>query len=363
MSHRHAILSFGALLAIATFGCGTPARRLLSVASTPGVLEGQRTQVTITITNPYNVPIIPTALNLYVRPDPTGYFLVRTNIAETEFYEPLQATEVRHLATLDRIDADQVRDGNTWRRVPDSRFLHPRILLPGRTLSETYQFQAHASYNRLLYCDLFYLMFTGPTARGRLFARATPSAVPPDADRYTEVYKRIDESTLQDTDPDPRNYLLYRPRRPTDTPPSLVTRRVPIDVRPRAFSYADAARRARFGARTTTYFTAAGTWVFEYADGGTWFIGPVATTKLNGQYANLIADLELRQATELTLTAPRKADDKFLQLLQMLHHSDPKATGPTATATMPIDSVLPVLQQAESLGYAVEPPTWRQATP
>jgi len=360
MKHQRPPVLLLAILLAAT-GCNYQAHRILTFASTPNVTEGQRAQVTVTIHNIHSHPIVPVAMTLYARPDPTEYFVVRQVVGEAEYYTPLQATEVRHLQTLDRIEADHVRDGNIWRHVPDTRFLHPRILLPGQSLAETFQFQTYAPYRRLLYCDFYYLTLAGEQARGRLFLRAKPQTIPPDAQRYTEVFTRIDETKLNDPNPQPDNYLLFRPRRPTDSPPRLITLRVPLDVHPRRFSYEDAARRARFGARAHCYFAAAGVWVFEYPDDGTWLIGPVATTKLQGHYANAIADLELRQATTLTLTAPRTPDDKLLQLFRTLGYADPKDTAPTATANIPAESLLTVLEHAETLGYLIEPPTWHLA--
>jgi hypothetical protein len=361
LSYRHLPrLVLAAAVAAGIVGCDRLPQRVITVASTPGVREGERTQVTITVHNVLPHPIIPIALTLYVRQDPTEYFVLRHLIGETEYYQPLQATEVRHLQTLSRIEADHVRDGNTWRRVPDSRFLHPRIVLPGKTLSETFQFQAYEPYQRLLFCDLHYLPVTPEHLRGCLFARSKPAPVAPHTERYTEHFTRIDEANLQDPDPDPQAYLLFRPRRLSAPPPRLITRRIPIHVRPRDFSYATAARRARFGARTHCYFRAADTWVFEYPDDGTWFIGPVATTKLQGHYVNLIADLELRDADQLTLTASRDPQDKLLQLFQKAGYSDPQAKDPQASAAIPTDNLLPVLQQAEALGYTIDPRTWKR---
>ena len=351
------ILAVGLFALVA--GCDNLARRLITVASTPAVLEGQRTQVTITLRNIHPYPIIPTALTLYVRQDPTEYFLVRQTIGQAEYYEPLQATEVRHLQTLDRIEADQVRDGKHWRRVPDSRFLHPRILLPGKSVSETFQFQAYEPYRRLLYCDLYYLPLTGDQWRDRLFVHTSPRSVDPEAERYTDVYRRIDQDTVTDPEPDPQKYLLFRPRRHHAATPTLLTRRVPIDVRPRPFSYRAAARRAAMGARTHLYFSAGECWVFEYPQDGTWLIGPVATVKLNGHYASLLADVELRQAQSLAISAPREQNDKLLQYFQKAAFSDPKDTAANATATIPAESILPALEHAEATGYVIESRTWK----
>jgi len=359
MDRRRPVLLLLAALATAMGGCAPEARRMLTITSPPTILEGQRAHVNITVQNIYDEPIVPVSMTLYVRPEPTEYFVVRHLIADIDYYGPLQATEVRHLGTLNRIEADHVRDRGTWRRVPDSRYLHPRILLPGKSFSETFQFQAYEPYRRLLYCDFYYLPLGDEPTRRRLYVRSGPQTVAPDAERYTEVFNLVDTTAIQDPDPQPEDYLLFRPRGLATMPSRLLTRRVPLRVTPRQFSYLQAARRARFGARTHCYFSAAGTWVFEYPDAGTWFIGPVATTKLSGQYVNLIADLELRQASELALTAPRNADDKFLELLQKLGHSDPKATGDTAAASIPAESLLTVLQQAESLGYTIDARTWR----
>jgi hypothetical protein len=336
---------------------------MIAVASPPELTEGQSTRLTVTIQNIHSVPIVPLAMTLYVRPDPTEYFVVRKVLGEAEYYKPIQATEIRHHQTLEppRIEADHIRDANQWRHVPDSRFLHPRILLPDQTLSETFQFQAYQSYRRLLYCDLYYLPLGGPRARGRLFRRTKPQEVRPDAERYTEVFTQIDEANLEDPNPQPENYILYRPRRPNDAPPRLLTRQIPLNVRARTFTYAQAARRARFGARTQAYFAPADAWVFEYADDGTWFVTPVATTRLNGHYANLIADIEARQANSVTLTAPRKPDDKLLQLLEKKGYADPNSKARTAEATIPADQLLPILEQAESLGYTIEGNTWQPA--
>ncbi len=349
------------LFVLAGAACDQRPRQLVTATFPKDVSEGQRTEVTLTIRNTYGEPIIPLALCLYARPDPTEYLVQRKTLGEVEYYKPLQATEVRHLQTLDRIEADHVRDGEQWRHVPDSRFLHPRILLAGQSIAETFQLQAMESYRKLLYCDFYYLPWAPDRARGRLFVRVKPETVPPDAQRYTEVYTRVDEAKFSDPDPKSDKYLLYRPARIYDRPPELLTQEVRLEVQPQKFTYRLAARRARLGARTTSYFSPAGAWVFEYADDGTWFVTPDAVVKLKGRYAELLADIERRQATVITLTAPRKADDKLLQHLEKAGYSDPAAKGPNAVATIPTDQLLTVLQQAEALGYAIEPTTWRPA--
>lgn len=345
--------------ALACVGCDGQARRILTVACPQDASEGGRTQVTITITNPFGEPMIALALSLYARPNPMEYLVKRETLGEVEYYKPLQATEVRHLQTLDQIQVDHMRDAGEWRHVPDSRFLHPRILLPGQCIAETFQFQAMRSHRRLLYCDFYYLPWSNERARGRLFVRTKGKEVPPDAEHYTEVYTRVDQAKFGDPEPKADNYLLYRPARIYDRPPELVTQEVRLDVQPLKFPYEQAARRARLGARTTCYFAGAGAWVFEYADDGTWFVSPDAVVKLKGRYADFVADIQRRQATVITLAAPRKADDKLLQLFEKAGYSDPTAKGPNAVATIPGDGLLTALEQAESLGYTIEPTTWK----
>jgi len=355
-----ALLCFSlVVVALAVSACDQRARRVLSVAPGERVKEGERVQVAITIKNVYPTPLIPLSLSLYARPDPAEYIVLRQTLGEVEYTRPLQATEVRNLQTLGRIEADHIRDDGQWRHVPDSRFLHPRILLPGQSLTETFQFQALQSHRKLLACDLYFMTLAGAPGRGRLFVRTKPEAVPPDADRYTEVFSRVDEATLDDPSPQPDKYLLYRPARIHDQPPRLVSRGIRLKVDPQAFPYREAARRARFGARRQCYFAAAGAWAFEYADDGTWFVGQGTITKLKGHYAELIDGLDRRQATALTLTAPRRGDDKLLAHLQKAGYCDPAAEGPNAVATIPVEQLLPLLEQAETLGYIIQPTTWK----
>lgn len=349
-----------AILAITAAACDPGPRRLLTVATSQAVTEGSNTQVTLTVTNSYSVPIIPLSLGLYVRPDATQYLVQRRTLAEVEYYKPLQATEVRHLQTLDRIEVDHTRDGNQWRHVPDSRFLHPRILLPGQQFSQAFTIQALASYRKLLYADLYYLPLTPGREQSRLFMRTKPDSIPPDADRYTEVFTRLGASELNDTDPQPERYLLYRPARIHDQPPMLFTQAVALDVKQERFTYAQAARRARHGARAVAYLPAASTWAFEYPDAGTWLVTSDTLTKLKGHYAGLLADLAGRQATTLTLTGPRAPDDKLLQHFDASGFSDPKAGGPNAVVTIPADRLPTVLEQAEALGYRIEATTWKR---
>lgn len=335
--------------------CDQRPRGLLSAALPQDVSEGQHAEVTITIKNPFSEPLIPLALCLYVRADPTEYLVHRQTIGEVEYCKPLLATEVRHLQTLDRIEADHVRDEDQWRHVPDSRFLHPRILLPGQSVSETFSLQAMQSHRRLLYCDLYYLVWGSDRVRGRLFVRTKPDAVPPDAVRYTEVFTRIDESRFDDPDPKPERYLLYRPARIHDRTPMMVSQEVRLEVRPQQFTYRQAARRARLGARTTAYFTAANAWAFEYADGGTWFVSPDAVVKLKGRYADMIADLERNKSAALTFTIPRKPDDKLLAHLEKAGYVAPGAEGTDAEVSIPCAQLLTFLEQSEALGYTIKP--------
>lgn len=350
-----------AILAAGVAACDQRPRRLLTATIPQGVAEGSNAQVALTITNSYSVPIIPLSLTLYVRPDATQFLVQRRTLGEAEYYKPLQATEVRHLQTLDRIEVDHTRDGKQWRHVPDSRFLHPRILLPGQQLSHTFNIQAIASYRKLLYAELYYVPLARERGQSRLFVRTKPDTVPPDADRYTEVFTRLDGADLNDTDPQPERYLLYRPARIHDQAPVLLTQAVPLDVKPQGFSYDQAARRARHGARAVAYLPAASTWAFEYADEGTWFIAADTVTKLKGHYAGLLTELATRQSTALTLTAPRIAEDKLLQHFESAGFSDPKAAGPSAVATIPAERIPTVLEQAEALGYRIEATTWKRA--
>lgn len=352
-----------ALFVLVGAACDQRPRQLLTAECPTEVVEGQQAEITLTIRNTSREPIIPLALCLYARPDPTEYLVQRKTIGEVEYYKPLQATEVRHLQTLDRIEADHVRDGEQWRHVPHSRFLHPRILLPGQAISEKFQLQAMESYRKLLYCDFYYLPWGSDRVRGRLFVRTKPDTSPADAQRYTEVFSRVDDTKFEDPNPQPDKYLLYRPARIYDRPPELLTQEVSLKVRPLTFPYRQAARRARTGARTSSYFAPAGAWVFEYEDGGTWVITPDTVVKLKGRYADLLADLARRQATVLTLMAPRKPDDKFLQHLEKAGYADPAAAGPNAVATIPTEHLIAVIQQAEALGYLIEPTTWRPAQP
>ena len=343
---------------LTTFGCAYQPRRVLTITSTPQVVEGQSAKVTVAVKNILPYPIVPVSMNLYARREPTEYFATRHILAELDFLTPLQAAAVRHLTTLNRVEADQVRDAGTWRRLPDTRFLHPHILAPGGTFARTFEFQAYESYRRILYCDLFYLRLDSEGLRGRVYKLDASKPRPPKADRYTDVYTRIDETRLDDPNPAPEHYLLFRRRVPSPDLTHTITKRVPIHVRPRAFSYHKAARRARFAPRAHVYLEPADVWVFDYDD-GTWFVGPVAIIKLRGHYIKLVADLQRKGATTLGLSAPRKHGDKLLDLFRLSGYSDAKSTGPTVHATIPLDSLLRVLQQAESLGYTVTPATWR----
>ena len=347
-----------AALILIAVGCTYQPRRVLTVASTPQVVEGQNTKVTITVKNTLPYAIVPVSMNLYARSDPTEYFATRRILGEVDYLKPLEAAAVRHLTTLNRVEAQHVRDAGAWRRVPDTRFLHPRILMHGQSLSQTFDIQAYESYRRILYCDLFYFRLDNEALRDRVYKLDTTKPRPPKADRYTDVYVRIDETHRSDPNPSPKHYLLYRRRVPAPNFTRTITKRVPVNVRPRPFSYRKAASRARFAPRAHVYLEPAGVWVFDYND-GTWFVGPVATIKLRGHYIKLVSDLQRKGASTLTLTAPRKHDDKLIDLFRLSGYSDPKSTGPTVSATIPLDSLLRVLQQAESLGYTITATTWQ----
>jgi hypothetical protein len=340
-------------------GCYQP-RRVLTIASPPDVVEGQRTRVTVTVQNILPHAIIPVSMTLYARRDPTEQFAPRRVIGDREFLAPLQATKVRHLTTLNRVEADHVRDGGVWRRVPDTRFLHPRVLLPGQSLAETFDFQALESHRRRLYCDLYYFRLDGDEVRGRLYVRDPSRPRPKDADSYTDVYTLVTSLRGVGVDANPADYILYRRRVPSPQATLVITKRVPLRVRPRAFSFRKAIQRARFAPRAHCYFTPAHAWVFDYPD-ATWCVTPSATLKLRGRYIRLLADLDRDGAQSLTLTAPRKPSDKLLELFQKSGYSDPKATDQSAKATIPAAQLLPILHQAETLGYRIDATTWRPA--
>jgi len=360
MSKRPAVVL---ALLVAVGGCQRVASRFITVASTPRVTEGDWTQVTVTVRNPEQVPIVPLSLTLYVRPDPTEYFTARQVLGETDFYEPLQATEVHHLPTLNRVEATHIRDRGKWRRVPDSRFLHPRVLLPGKTLSETFSFQALAPYSRLLYCELVYLSFESQRVRGHLFRRKPTKAVSPETERYTETYERVDETRLDDPDPQPADYLLFRPRGYQPELPLTLTLRVPLNVQPRPFTYRQAAARARFGASQTCFFPPLALWVFEYPDDGTWFVGPDMTIKLRGQYANLVTCLARRRAKTLELPPPGADAKALTQYLTKADYLKPGQAGRPGVVAIPVENLLTVLEKAEALGWTPAAGNWKPLAP
>lgn len=338
-------------------GCYQP-RRLLMVTPGPDVLEGQRARVTLTVQNILSDPIIPVSLTFYERADPAEQLARRRILGEREYLEPLQAAKVRHMATLNRVEADQVRDGGVWRRVPDTRFLHPRILLPGQSIVETFEFQAIESHAYRLACDLYYFRLASDEIRDRIYVRDKTLARRGDDDHYTEVFTITDPRRLALSEPRPADFLLYRRRIPSPQATRVVTRRVPLRVKPRKFSLRQAAVRARYAARAYVYYPPANAWVFDYDD-GTWFVTPSATVKLRGDYLTLAALLASEEAQTLSITAPRRQGDKLLDYFHQSAFADPKATGDTARATIPTDRLLEVLQHAESLGYAIDRETWR----
>lgn len=352
------------VLVLLLSGCAYPPRRLLSVNTPPEVLEGDRTRITLTVTNVLSTPIIPVSVTLYARQSPAEYFAVRHIVADINYLQPLHAAEVRHLKTLRRIEADHVRDGRAWRRIPHSRFLHPHIIQPGKSFTQDFEFQAYATYRRLLYVDFFYLRLDSARVAESLYATGEPLPRPPEAERFTQVFHRIAPDQIASLGSNPERYLLHRPHLPDAHSPRLISKAVRLPVRRRPFSYRDAARRARYGARTHGYFAPAGAWVFDY-DVGTWFVSPTGTTKLKGHYVDLLADLQAAAADSLIVAAPRVAGDRFLDYLQKAGYSDPKAATPTAQAAIPAKDLVTVLQQAESLGYTLDRHTWRAvpATP
>jgi len=356
-------LAVALVLLVAASGCQRMAHRFMTVASTPRVTEGEWTTVTVTVRNPEEVPIVPLSLTLYARPDPTEYFTARHVLGEANFYEPLQATEVHHLPTLDRVEASHIRDRGKWRRVPDSRFLHPRILLPGKTLSETFTFQALEPYGRLLYCELVYLTFESERVRGHLFRRKPTTAISPQTERYTEVYERVDATRLDDPAPQPADYLLFRPRGYQPDLPLTLTRRVPLNVQPRPFTYRQAAARARFGASQTCFFAPIGIWVFEYPDNGSWFVGPDMTIKLRGQYGTLITNLVRRGAKTLELPPPGAQAKALTEYLTAAGYLKPGQQGRPRVVAIPVENLLTVLEKAEALGWTPAPGNWQPLAP
>jgi hypothetical protein len=359
--HPHRRLALPIAFAALVAGCAYEPKGALVLQPPTSVQEGERAAIGVTVTNVFPEAIIPVSLTLYARTSPTEYFAVRHLVADTQFLDPLRASEVFYLQTLDRIEAVLTRDGQTWRLAPHSRFLHPSILLPGQSFTHEFQFQAYASYGRLLMMDFTYLRLSNEEITRNLYVTSDPLVLPAEADHTTQVYHRITAEQLANLDPsEPKRYLLYRPRMPSVQQTHVITKNVPLPVQPRAFSYAAAARQARFGARTHCFFAAANVWVFDY-ENGTWFIGPDATTKLTGNYLDIVADLQARAATELVLAAPRVAGDQLLAALQEAGYSDPKAVTPEAQAVIPAADLVATLQKAESLGYTITAHTWHAA--
>ena len=359
MAHRRlpVLLCLPLLLA----ACHQPSR-MVTVASSPDLLEGQTAQVVITVRNVLSQTIIPVSMTVYERRDPTEQFGQRQILGEREFLAPLQCAKVRHLSTLNRVEADQLRDGGAWRRVPDTRFLHPRILLPGQSFAEPFAFRTSAAHRNRLYCDLFYFRLDGDEVRGRLYQRAPEQTRKLDDDHYTDVYTLRTAAQLADPAPQPAGYLLFRRRVPSPRGTHVVTKRLPLDVRPRPFSLRQALARARYAPRAHLYFTPADAWILDY-DHGTWALTSKATVKLRGHYITLLADLEHQGAHSLELSAPRRPGDKLLDLFQHSGHADPAAKGDTVHAAILVGQLLAVLHQAETLGYLIDAASWRPVTP
>jgi hypothetical protein len=338
--------------------CTGPDARILAIQTPSDVLEGERAAITVTVKNDFDEPIIPVSLTVYARPSPAEYFIVRHIVSDVNYLQPLQAAEVRHLETLDRIEAYHVRDGDTWRRIPHSRFLHPHILLPGRSFTQDFAFQAYASYSRLLYADLLYLPLSRESIAKNLYLTHDQVVPPEHRRRHAQTYRRVAPDELEGLDRNPKRYLLYRPHRPDARRPRLLTRRIRLPVTRRAFSYPDAARRARAGARTHCFFSADEAWAFDYHD-GTWIITPDRTIKLRGHYVHLIADLEQGGVRTLLLSAPRVPNDPLLRYFQDAGYSAPNAVTPQAEAAIPTNDLLTALEKAEALGYTITRTTWR----
>lgn len=362
-ARRFLLLHLPIAAALATSGgCTFPSRRALKVTCPPTITEGERTRITLSVTNVHPEPIIPVSVTLYARSSPAEYFAVRHIVADMDYLHPLQAAEVRYLKSLGRIEADHVRDGDTWRRIPHSRFLHPQILLPGQVFTQDFEFQAYASYGRLLAVDFFYLRLADYRTAQYLYVTSDPLVPPKGVARFTQAYVRISPEQIPTLQVEPARYILYRPHIPNIHSPSILSKSIRLPVQKRSFSYRDAARRARTGARTHGYFAPAGAWVFDY-DAGTWFVSPTTTTKLTGHYTDLIVRLDTAGAEALTLTAPRVAADPFLDYLQKAGYSDSNAATPQAHAAIPTHDLVTVLQQAEAMGYTIDGATWRSKPP
>jgi len=361
--HRVARLLVPALCAavvLALSGCiDYVPGRALTFTTPQGVAEGQRTPISVTFTNVHKEPIIPISMAITVRRQPMEFSGTRNALAETDYLKPLMAAEVRDMRSLNRIEADLVGDDGQWTQKPDSRYPHPRILLPGQTLTETFDIQADPRTQRLLKAEFLYYLLSNELVAGRLYARHQTQNVPPSADHKTDVYTRIDAAHFTDPNPQPENYLMVRPLILTRQSARLISEPITFKVQPRQFTYEQALRQARPGASAVAYLTPASAWAFQYPDDGTWFVASGGTvTKLAGHYVKLVNDLEASAGQPLTIAAPRRADDKLLDLFQKLGYSDPKATDDPARASIPPDRLISALQQAEALGYTIDSATW-----
>jgi hypothetical protein len=336
---------------------------MLEVAAPASAVEGQSVQVTVTVNNVHPQPIIPVTMRLLIRAPITTYFKAPSRIAERSYLEPVRAAEVRGLASLDRVEAVQIRMAGVWRQVPDTRYQHPaRILLPGQSFTETFQCPLNAAQDPRLYCDFRYLRLRTEDITRRLYVRDKVADPTPDANRRVEVYAAVEQTKLISVSAEPRHYILHR-RHPAETQTRIVSQRVQIAVQPQTFSHTQAAVKARAGATGSAFLAGANCWVFDYEDEGTWFVAPSTTTRLAGRYLPIVKQLDADKAQHLVLEAGRREDDKLLELFTKSGYVVSKPEDKRAVVHIPNAQLPATLEEAERLGYVIDGTTWLPKLP
>ncbi len=133
---------------------------------------------------------------------------------------------------------------------------------------------------------------------------------------------------------------------------------IAVEVKPRDFSFAQAAKE--FGAvpDAATWFEARGVWALG-AKGKTLLVGPDTRIELNGEYVPLLSALSLEDRDTLALPAPAE-EDPLGAFLREKGATDVSGKGDRTLLLVQVRDLPEVLQKADELGLEVTRDGWKK---
>lgn len=246
------------------------------------------------------------------------------------------------------------------RRFPDLVF--PALLRPGEERHEDVTFKAPAGHVFAIHFRVTYVTLDRALAEHRLFVPENkPETTGPDPTTYRrgESAETLSEEAFDNGGADRfervGDELLLR----VDAldSPEVVHAAIAVEVKPRAFSFAQAAREIGAIPDAATYFEHRGLWALA-ANGRTYFVGEGTRIELEGQYVPFLSEVGLRGEEVTTLHAAN--EDALSAYLKGEGAEAGSARDGSTVFRVKVRALPEVLKKAEELGFTIVPGGWKR---